>query len=764
MNEDDDNPTADAAEAEAAAPETARSSSPGPVVVSAPVPPVRMPAPPATAADEPALPPAAPVLAPTPAASAAIFVPPPPAGLFDPPAAAPPEPDREKDTATSAVHAALAEPLPAVSSVPTGIIPEERDQLELADDPDASLTVDQVSEDPPEVVCPSPTSRGRTLVLTPVGSSPAVIEKRSLPRSPRKILLDPVLHDVPVVPPPRKKKPARTLPARSRALLVGGLGVAVVGGLFALLLRLDPNRGPLFAFPASAPTASAVASGGPSLWPPGALTPTPANTGLSGLTPLLADDGPPLVGAVAAPAGSLAMVAGSANANPGATEPAEPAIFRVKDLSADGVRIIEGKMGTRSLMDALTEEKVPQSEVFRILRSFEDAKRFDKPRKNDTFVVAFDRANKKVKGFEYQSSPVDIWQSRENEAGLLSGSKLDLHVDTRRVAKAVLVKDDLRTAIVEAGFDDDILDTLDDALESRIALSRIHRGATLRIVAQEERMLGKFTRYVDVEAVEYTDPKGDVTRIYHLKNGQNPGYFDAKAKASARGGWRYPVKLPRITSRYNPKRMHPVLHVVRPHNGCDFGAPTGTPIYAASKGTVEIAGPHGPSGNLVTINHGGGIVTGYAHMSRFAPGIKPGDKVDGRQLIGYVGTTGRSTGPHLHFSLKRNGVFADPLSLKMDGERGLAPEDRGLFETLKQEMNALLDAIPLPEKPKDLGSEDNKPDETDDDHHDGEGDGDKPSQPSTPPTPGQPASAEAPAAPPPKPPEEGSLDSAVWKP
>jgi murein DD-endopeptidase MepM/ murein hydrolase activator NlpD len=204
---------------------------------------------------------------------------------------------------------------------------------------------------------------------------------------------------------------------------------------------------------------------------------------------------------------------------------------------------------------------------------------------------------------------------------------------------------------------------------------------------------------------------------------------------------------------------------VRPHNGCDFGAPTGTPIYAASKGTVEIAGPHGPSGNLVTINHGGGIVTGYAHMSRFAPGIKPGDKVEGRQLIGYVGTTGRSTGPHLHFSLKRNGVFADPLSLKMDGERGLAPEDRGLFESLKQEMNALLDAIPLPDKPKDLGSEDNKPDETDDDHHegDGESDGDKSAPPS--PTPAAPpASAEAPAAPPPKPTEEGSLDSAVWKP
>lgn len=689
-------------------------------------------------------------------------VPPPPAGLLaeiaahDSPVSA--------ELAGSAFAPAGPPGAPANGSGSPEAIPEEEtppepdDSLDLhahafeGADPEASLTVDQVSEDPPEVACSVPSSR---LVLTPVGSSPAVIEKRSLPRqAPRKVLLDPSAHDVPLVPPPRKKRPPRTLPARSRALVVGGLGIAVFGGIVSLLVRADPNRGPLFAF------ASSSASAAPSPFLP---APKPTATGLSGLSPLL--------GATFLPATPTAPTAApSASGTPAAVTPPEddgPKIFRVKDLEGDGIRLVEGKMGSRSLMDALTEEKIPQAEVFRILRSFDDAKRFDKPRKNDAFVVAFDRSAKKVKGFEYKGSPVDIWQSRENDEGRLVGSKLDLHVESRRVAKAVLVKDDLRAAVVEAGFDDDILDALDDALESRIALSRIHRGATLRILAQEERMLGKFTRYTDIEAVEYVSPKGEATRIYHLKNGRNPGYFDAKAKASARGGWRYPVKLPRITSRFNPKRMHPVLHVVRPHNGCDFGAATGTPIFAASKGTVEIAGPHGPSGNLVTINHGGGIVTGYAHMSRFAPGIKAGDKVEVRQLIGFVGTTGRSTGPHLHFSLKRNGQFEDPLSLKMDAERGLAPEDREAFEALKGELNGLLDAIPLPEKPKDLPEDDGKAEDLDDDHHESEGAsggaaaapapaGDKPTEGGDKPA--------APAAPPSKPTQEGSLDSAVWKP
>ena len=612
-------------------------------------------------------------------------------------------------------------------------------------DPDGSLTVEQVSEDPPEVVCPAEVSR---LVLTPTGAHPAVIEGRSTPRAPRVSgrvhLLDRAAQDVPLTPPPRRRRPPRTLPARARAIAVGTLGLVVVGGFVGALLSLDPHRASL----PGAGSATATAA-------PGALA------GRATLSPLAgtAGNGAAVENSAGDPTSPRAGSSGTAPALPEVAEGLK--IFRVRDLEqGEGIRIIEGKMGTHSLLDALIQEKVPQAEVFRVLRSFDDAKRFDKPRKADTFVVAFDRSSKRVKGFEYKGSPVDIWQSRENDEGRLVGAKLDLHVETRRVAKAVIVKDDLRTAVIEAGFDDNILDALDDALESRIALSRIHRGATLRILAQEERMLGKLTRYTDIEAVEYGSPKGDLTRIYHLKNGRNPGYFDAKAKASARGGWRYPVKFPRLTSRFNPKRMHPVLHVVRPHNGCDFGASTGTPIYAASKGTVEIAGPHGPSGNLVTINHGGAIVTGYAHMSRFAPGIKPGDRVEVRQLIGFVGTTGRSTGPHLHFSLKRNGVFEDPLTLKMDAERGLAPEDRDAFEALKAEMNALLDAIPLPELPKEMGSgEDDKTDEANDDN---EGDG----KPDAAVPVGAAASAEpgSPAAPPPKPPLDGSLDSAVWKP
>ena len=137
-----------------------------------------------------------------------------------------------------------------------------------------------------------------------------------------------------------------------------------------------------------------------------------------------------------------------------------------------------------------------------------------------------------------------------------------------------------------------------------------------------------------------------------------------------------------------------------PHNGVDFVASTGTPVYAASSGNIETIGDGGPSGNLVTIRHASGITTGYAHLSRFAPHLVQGQAIEARQLVGYVGSTGRSTGPHLHFSVKKNGVFVDPLTLRLDGDKVLPKTERASFEEQRASLDKLLDAIALPAAPE----------------------------------------------------------------
>jgi hypothetical protein len=139
-----------------------------------------------------------------------------------------------------------------------------------------------------------------------------------------------------------------------------------------------------------------------------------------------------------------------------------------------------------------------------------------------------------------------------------------------------------------------------------------------------------------------------------------------------------------------------VLKKTMPHNGVDLGAPTGTPVGAASYGTVTFVGYGGPSGNLVKVMHDNDIETGYAHLSRFEPGIKVGDKVKRMQVIGYVGSTGRSTGPHLHFSASKKGVFFDPMTLNLDSLRTVSKPHREAFLETKRRYDALLDRIPLP--------------------------------------------------------------------
>jgi murein DD-endopeptidase MepM/ murein hydrolase activator NlpD len=172
---------------------------------------------------------------------------------------------------------------------------------------------------------------------------------------------------------------------------------------------------------------------------------------------------------------------------------------------------------------------------------------------------------------------------------------------------------------------------------------------------------------------------------------------------------RAPVAAPRVTSPFNFRRMHPVLHRVMPHLGCDFGAPMGEPVYAAAEGTVLSAGDGGPSGNLVRISHPAlGIETGYAHLSRFAPGMRAGQHVHARQLVGYVGSTGRSTGPHLHFSVKRGTQFVDPLQY-YGGRRAVPAPLRAEFDQRAPQLAAALDAIRIAGEPETVPSEPSSP-------------------------------------------------------
>jgi len=174
---------------------------------------------------------------------------------------------------------------------------------------------------------------------------------------------------------------------------------------------------------------------------------------------------------------------------------------------------------------------------------------------------------------------------------------------------------------------------------------------------------GRPDSYGAVTAAEFRNDGRVVRAIRFTPEGGEPGYFDENGRSLRRFFLASPLKFdPRITSGFSRRRMHPVLNTPRAHNGVDYRAPTGAEVVAISAGRVVGATYDNTNGRMVRIRHAQGYESYYLHMSAFGPGIKSGVQVGQGQLIGRVGSTGLATGPHLHYGLKKNGSWVNPLT------------------------------------------------------------------------------------------------------
>jgi len=194
----------------------------------------------------------------------------------------------------------------------------------------------------------------------------------------------------------------------------------------------------------------------------------------------------------------------------------------------------------------------------------------------------------------------------------------------------------------------------------------IHAGDEFSVLYQRKFQDGAYVTDGRVLAAEFTN-RG---KTYHAvwfesADGSVKGYYSPEGKGMRKAFLRAPIDFARVSSGFNPKRRHPISGQIRAHRGIDFAAPTGTPIYAAGDGRIEFAGRKGGYGNAVVINHGKGITTLYGHMSRFGKSARGGRTVRQGEIIGYVGSTGASTGPHLHYEYRVKGVHKNPASIPL---------------------------------------------------------------------------------------------------
>jgi murein DD-endopeptidase MepM/ murein hydrolase activator NlpD len=190
---------------------------------------------------------------------------------------------------------------------------------------------------------------------------------------------------------------------------------------------------------------------------------------------------------------------------------------------------------------------------------------------------------------------------------------------------------------------------------------------------------GVYLRDGEVLAAEFVND-GNVYRAvrYVLPDGHTE-YFTPEGRSMHKAFLRAPVEFTRISSRFNPRRRHPILNRIRAHNGVDYAAPTGTPVRAAGEGKIHFRGVQGGYGRAIVIQHGGSISTLYGHLSRFGKNSAVGRRVKQGDVIGYVGQTGLASGPHLHYEYRVNGVHRNPQTVKHAAAKPIAPELRGDF-------------------------------------------------------------------------------------
>lgn len=219
----------------------------------------------------------------------------------------------------------------------------------------------------------------------------------------------------------------------------------------------------------------------------------------------------------------------------------------------------------------------------------------------------------------------------------------------------------------------------------------IRDGDEFEVLYEEQVVDGKIVGAGKILAARFTNQGKTFSAVRFANSQGGTSYYRADGSSMRKAFIRTPVDFARISSRFSSGRLHPVLNKIRAHKGVDYAAPRGTPVKATGDGKIILAGRKGGYGNTIIIQHGQRYRTLYGHLNGFASGIRNGGQIKQGQLIGYVGTTGLSTGPHLHYEFQVNGAHVDPLGQKLPMADPIAGAERKRFLQQSQPLLARMD-------------------------------------------------------------------------
>ncbi len=322
--------------------------------------------------------------------------------------------------------------------------------------------------------------------------------------------------------------------------------------------------------------------------------------------------------------------------------------------------------------------------------------------------VTLTKKDKQVVSLRYDISKASYLVSEKLHNGTFSSKIINIPYTIKTAIVSGEINNSLFGAITSNGENPELADSMAKLYEYDIDFNRdIRKGDKFRVIIEKQYLNGKFASYRNILAAEFINRDKSYKVIRYTCEDGSTSYYHPDGRAVKKLFLRCPLPFMRITSRYG-NRKHPVLGFSAKHNGVDFGAPTGTIVRASASGTIVQKGYHRIRGKFIIIRHPNRYQTHYYHLSRIKPSVRRGSRVAQGDIIGNVGSTGRSTGPHLHYGIKKNYRFINPLTLKSPSVKPINATEIDQFRHYSSSLFSLLsdrnlslefDKLYLPEIP-----------------------------------------------------------------
>jgi murein DD-endopeptidase MepM/ murein hydrolase activator NlpD len=282
----------------------------------------------------------------------------------------------------------------------------------------------------------------------------------------------------------------------------------------------------------------------------------------------------------------------------------------------------------------------------------------------------------------------------EKQDGLFSTRTLPAQLEKRMFVRTGEIKSNLYAATDEAGLPEAAANQLNELFSGDIDFHHdLRKGDKFTVVYEMTYYNGAMLRTGRIQAAEFINQGRVYRAIYFQKDEQHGDYYTPEGKSVHKAFLRSPIEFSRVSSRFSLSRYHPILNKWRSHKGTDFAAPMGSKVRVTADGIVSVVGSQGGYGNVIMVNHQGRYTTVYGHLSRFSKGLHKGQHVAQGDVIGYVGMTGLTTGPHLHYEFRMYGQQRDPLRVALPDAKPIDSAYLAAFQPVADDFVARLNLL-----------------------------------------------------------------------